>query len=384
MAAAPVAVLLVEDNLPDARLVEILLEESGEKRFRLTRAVDLASALAALDEGHYGVVLVDLFLPDSEGLDTFRAVSKAAPGVPIVVLTGLADEDAGMQAVAEGAQDYLIKGKADGAHLLHALHYAVGRHRRQAALARALQASEAEMDTARRIYRHLLPARSPSCPGFDIAGGTASATAAGGDFFDYLDLADGQLGVAVGDVTSHGVGPAMLMAATRAYLRAFAHTRSSIGEIVALTNRVLVKDVGQDNNVTLLFVQLDPRSRSLTYASAGHEPGYILDRSGAARDKIYCTGIPLGIEVDATYRTAGPTPLHPGEIALLLTDGIREARSPDGEEFGRNRAAAVVSANRRRPAAEILAALLDEVCRFRHQQPAQDDITTVIIKATEV
>jgi serine phosphatase RsbU (regulator of sigma subunit) len=381
--AALVPVLLVEDNPGDARLVEVLLEESGEKRFHLTRVADLESALAALRKDEYGAMLVDLFLPDSQGLDTFRAVSRAAPGVPVVVFTGLVDEESGMRAVAEGAQDYLIKGQAAGVQLLHALHFAVGRHRRQAALARALQASEEEMDAARRIYRHLLPAKSPCCAGFDIAGGAASATAAGGDFYDYLPLLGDRLGVVIGDVTSHGVGPAMLMAATRAYLRAFAHTRSSIGEIVALANRVLVEDVGEGRNVTLLVTQLDPQSRSLTYTSAGHEPGYILDCAGGVRMKLYCTGMPLGIEADGAYRTAGPTVLHPGEIALLLTDGVVEARSPGGEMFGRDRAVEVVAAHRHRIAHDILAALLEEVGRFRQDRPAQDDVTAVVIKAIE-
>jgi serine phosphatase RsbU (regulator of sigma subunit) len=381
--AAPVRVLLVEDNPGDARLVEVLLEDSGEKRFHLTRVADLETALAALGKEGYGAMLVDLSLPDSQGLDTFRTLSKAAPGVPLVVFTGLADEEAGMRAVAEGAQDYLIKGEAAGPQLLHALHYAVGRHRRQAALAKALQASEEEMEAARRIYRHLLPAKSPCCSGFDIAGGAASATAAGGDFYDFLALPGDRLGVVIGDVTSHGVGPAMLMAATRAYLRAFAHTRSSIGEIVTLANRVLVEDVGDGRNVTLLFAQLDPTGRSLTYTSAGHEPGYIIDRGGAMRMKLYCTGMPLGIEAVGAYRTSVPTVLSHGEIALLLTDGVVEARSPGGEMFGRDRAVEVVAAQRRRTAHDILAALLEEVCRFRQDQPAQDDVTAVVIKAIQ-
>lgn len=379
MVGKPIPVLLVEDNPGDARLIELMLEEAGERRFRLTRAADLAGGREAVHHAAYGVVLLDLHLTDSHGLETLREMRRAAPSVAVVVLTGLSDEAVGVQAVQEGAQDYLLKGQVTAAQLAHALYYAFGRMQRELALAEAIAE---EMATVRSIYRNLFPARPPVCAGFDIHGGSDAVTAAGGDFFDYLRLDEGRLGVVIGDVTGHGVGPAMLMAATHAYLRAYCRERTHLGEIVMLANRSLAEDVDGGRNVTLLLAAIDPARRTLTYTGAGHVPGSIIDASGVERAQLYSTGLPLGIVPDGIYPVVGPLPLQTGDVVVLLTDGVTEARAPSGEMFGRHRAIEVVRRNRHRSAAEIVTALAEEVRRFLHGQPLQDDATAVVLKST--
>src|SRR5262249_13204072 len=156
-----------------------------------------------------------------------------------------------------------------------------------------------------------------------------------GDYFDYLPMQDGCLGLVVADVSGHGFGPALLMAETRAYLRAFALTCSDVGEMVGFANRALAADVADEHFVTLLLARLDPPSRSLVHASAGHTSGYVLDPSGAVRALLDSTGPPLGIMPEATFPAGPALTLGPGEIALLLTDGILEACSPGGDLFGK-------------------------------------------------
>jgi serine phosphatase RsbU (regulator of sigma subunit) len=382
MGATPIPVLLVEDNPGDARLIEIMLAEAGARRFEPARAERLAAALDLLDGGRFEAVLLDLLLPDSRGLDTFRSVAAAAPKVPVVVLTGLDDETLGARAVEEGAQDYLVKGQVDGRQLVHALHYAVGRHRRQRWLseAEALQPSEEEMDVARRIYQNLFPARAPDCAGYDIHGASLCATAAGGDIFDYLELPGGGVGVAIGDVTGHGVGPALLMAATRAYLRAFAQTDADLGSILTRTNRVLAQDLTDDRNVTLLLARLDTPRPALAYTSAGHETGYVLGRSGEVRAHLYSTGMPLGIFPENDYTAGPPVPLEPGDVVLLLTDGVTEARPAGGGMFGRERILDVARRHRDRCPREVVTALFGAVRDFTGDRPAQDDMTAIVIK----
>jgi serine phosphatase RsbU (regulator of sigma subunit) len=383
MGTAPVPVLLVEDNPGDARLIEIMLAEADPGRFELARAECLAAARDLLDGGRFEAVLLDLQLPDSRGLDTFRDVAAAAPQVPVVVLTGLADETLGVRAVQEGAQAYLVKGQVGSRHLVHALHYAVGRHRRQHALSQALQASAEEMAVARRIQQHLFPERAPACAGYDIHGASLCATAAGGDFYDYLALPGGRVGVVIGDVTGHGVGPALVMAATRAYLRAFTHTDADVGGIVTRTNRVLAEDLDDGRNVTLLLAQLDAARPALTYTSAGHVPGYVLDRSGEVRAPLYSTGPPLGLFPENDYAAGPPVSLGAGDLVLLLTDGVVEARPPGREMFGRERALDVARRHRDRCPEEVVKALYEAVRDFTGDRPAQDDMTAIIIKVAE-
>jgi sigma-B regulation protein RsbU (phosphoserine phosphatase) len=192
---------------------------------------------------------------------------------------------------------------------------------------------------------------------------------------------DGGLAVVVGDVCGHGFGPALLMAELRAYLRAFLLTRTDVSEIVGLLNRALGGDT--DRFVTLLLARLDPDSRSLTYAGAGHLPGYVFDRAGRVRARLESTGWPLAVSADATYETERAPPLEPGELVLLYTDGIVQAHGPDENVLGTDRVLDLVRANRGRPAREILAALFDGVRAHCGAGAQLDDMTAIVIKATE-
>jgi signal transduction histidine kinase len=135
--SAPTRILLVEDSRSDARLLEATLQDAGVYRFRLTNVERLDEALAALGEGGVDVVLLDLHLPDSQGLDTLAELKREQPGVPVVVLTGLDDEELAVRAVQAGAQDYLPKGVVDGALLARLIRHAVERHQIGVELERA-------------------------------------------------------------------------------------------------------------------------------------------------------------------------------------------------------------------------------------------------------
>jgi signal transduction histidine kinase len=137
MSAAPTRVLLVEDSRSDARLLEATLQGAGSYRFELTHVERLAEALAALGDGGFDVVLLDLHLPDSQGLDTLARLQSGQSDVPVVVLTGLDDEELAVRAVQAGAQDYLPKGVVDGALLARLIRHAVERHQIGAELERA-------------------------------------------------------------------------------------------------------------------------------------------------------------------------------------------------------------------------------------------------------
>ena len=245
----------------------------------------------------------------------------------------------------------------------------------------SLNATAVEFRIARTMQRRLFPTTAPRLEGFDIGGVSYPAEATGGDYFDYIPLANDCVGIAIGDVSGHGFGPALLMAVTRTYLRAFAQVHDDVGGILNLANHALVEDTTEDRYVTLLLARLDPRARSLQYVSAGHLTGYVLDATGAVKAQLPSTGLPLGISPESAFRTSDALLLEPGELVLFLTDGVVEARTPFGATFGARRAQEIVRIYQRRPAVEIADNLFHAVRAFSQATPQTDDITAVILKA---
>jgi serine phosphatase RsbU (regulator of sigma subunit) len=240
---------------------------------------------------------------------------------------------------------------------------------------------QAELRIARQVQQKLFPAAPLPLPGLDIAGASFPAEATGGDYFDYIPTSDAGLAVVIGDVCGHGFGPALVMAELRAYLRAFLLTRTDLGEIVRLLNIALAGDT--DRFVTLLFAKLDPRSRSLEYAGAGHLPGYVFAADGTVKARLESTGMPLAVCSDAEYSTESAPPLNSGEIVLFLTDGIVEAHGPSADLFGLQRVLQIVAENRHHSAREILNSLYNAIRDFCGPQAQPDDMTAVVIKADD-
>jgi len=247
----------------------------------------------------------------------------------------------------------------------------------------ALRANEDELRVGRRIQQGLYPRTAPNVAGFDIAGASFPAAATGGDYFDFVPMKADCLGVVVGDASGHGVGPALLSASTRAYLRAIALTYTDAGEILTRTNQLLSGDISEDHFVTLFLGRLSPHTQSFAYASAGHQTGYVFDASGALKHRLRSTGLPLGVDPSLPI-PSGPTILfEQGDLLLLVTDGIAEATASDERMFQIDRALAVVLAHRHRSSQEIVEALYQAARDFCQPCPPQDDVTAVVIKAVE-
>ena len=214
-----------------------------------------------------------------------------------------------------------------------------------------LREHEAQLLAAQQIQERLLPQSAPNLPGFDIAGGCHPAEFAGGDYFDYLPMADRTLGLVIADVSGHGFAPALLMSAVQSHLRALVDIHAEMDVILHRVNARLVERTEESRFVTLFFAQIDPVSRRLTYVNAGHPPGFVLDKSGNLKSELASTAFLLGVLPDAEFIPKDYGVLEPGDLLLLLTDGVLEAPSPDGIPFGVDRALGVVrdSSRRRRP-----------------------------------
>ena len=244
---------------------------------------------------------------------------------------------------------------------------------------RTLRANEVQFQIARDIQRRLYPSSSPAVAEFDCAGTSHPAEAAGGDYFDYLHFRDGTIGFVVGDVSGHGIGPALLMAETRAYLQALANTCSDVGEILTLLNRFLTEDTDSDHFVTIFLGRMDPAQRSFVYASAGHQ-SLLLDKESDAKP-LDATAIPVGMMRSLTVPTAPAVTLKPGDLVLLLTDGIPEAHAPNGQMFGIDRVLDVVKSCRQQSAKEIVDALCHAAQSFSGHARQADDMTAMVLKA---
>jgi len=219
-----------------------------------------------------------------------------------------------------------------------------------------------------------------SVPGFDIAGATHSALETSGDYFDFIRTSDGHVLLAVGDVCGHGIGAALIMAETRAYLRAFAKKESDPAKILSELNEELISDLDDKYYVTLVLARIDPVKNILHYASAGHIPAYLVDSRGKVIHVLKSTGIPLGFLAGEKYSQSEPIALKSGNILAMVTDGITEAIVENGVEFGYDRMINIINNKRLDTAKQIADHLTNTVCSFTDQQHQEDDITSVICK----
>jgi sigma-B regulation protein RsbU (phosphoserine phosphatase) len=249
--------------------------------------------------------------------------------------------------------------------------------KRAAEFEKELRSTKEELAVAGKIQRKLFPGRPPRIDGLDIAGASVPAVATGGDYFDYIEMPDGHLVAVVGDVSGHGVGPALIMASTRAYLHAILRSTSETSGVLRTINRLLVAETAAEDFVTLILTRIDPEARTLEYASAGHPTCYVVDAQNRIKFSLESTGPPLGVLADAEF-DRGTVRLDDGDHVVLLTDGILEAEHPNGDPFGVDRALDVVRANSRRSASEILSELRGELSRSC-PGTQQDDLTAVII-----
>lgn len=379
-AKKPLKALIIEDSETDALLLTEQLRAGGYDP--QTRRVDNAEDLTeALQTRTWDIIYSDHNMPQFSSTEALEIVRSSAMDVPFIIVSGAIGEEAAVAAMKAGAQDYLMKGNL--ARLVAAtareLHDAQERRARRAA-ERALLAQEEEFRLAREIQQRLFPSGPPTLPEFDIAGASLPAAATGGDYFDFISTRSGELFVVVGDVTGHGVGPALLMADARAYLRALAVSDQRFEDILARVRTLMIEDLGLDHFITLFFAKLDPATGLWTYINAGHPPGYVLAPDGTVKAEMMPGTAALGIDREETPLEAAQLTLEKGDLLLLISDGIPEARNRAGEEFGEEQVLNIVQRERNRNSAEIIQTLMDEARRFAQPEHLQDDMTAVVLK----
>lgn len=372
----PTSILVIEDTDSDAALISRHLR--ADHRFTASRVGTLREAFATLGNGHtVEAVVLDLNLPDSYGLETFTQFHRRFEDTPVVILSGHEDEALAIEALSQGAQDYVPKTALNGPLLVRSLLFAIERNARLLAERRFMRVED-NLATAHKIQAHLLPRVPPVVPGFDIAGICEPVESCAGDFFDFIELPDGHLDVLVSDVSGHGVGPALIMAGARRILRSAAVMHNNLGDILSIANHAVAEDTLPEQFVTLFYMRLDPRRSTLTYCSAGH-PAWVVRRDGGHSAFKY-DSIPLGLMTETQYETDGTVSLNSGDVVVLMTDGIWETENTMGEFFGRDRVFEIVHRNRHRSASEIIECIVGAVRDFSRPAVLRDDVTIVLVK----
>jgi serine phosphatase RsbU (regulator of sigma subunit) len=323
-------VLLVEDDDGDALLVEDLLELAGAP-VDLRRATNLAAALEG-EARAADCVLLDLGLPDASGLGGLLELRDTADPPAILVLTGLDDALRGIDAVAAGAQDYLVKGQVEGEVLWRAIRYAVERRRAERTQAQ-LQAARLHARENSRLERGLLPTPLVSDPALELAAhyrpGRRRALL-GGDFYDAVQDRGDTVHAIIGDVCGHGPDEAALGVCLRIAWRTLIMAAVPPETMLATMQEVLVHE-RHDTSVftTLCMVSIAPGRRSALLRVAGHPLPLLLAGGTATPLPMGSGGPPLGVITDAVW-TAQEVALPPGFGVLLYTDGLVEGRVGDG------------------------------------------------------
>jgi phosphoserine phosphatase RsbU/P len=252
--------------------------------------------------------------------------------------------------------------------------------RKQAQL--ELQVHEERLQTAREIQQWMFPKVPPTIEGYDIAGVSFPAEAAGGDHFDYLPMTGGRLGLVVADVTGHGIGPALLMSEARAYLRLLALNRENTGDILTRANAVLSDDLNFERYITVVLLCLEPENHRLTFSNAGHPAALVINESGEVKAQLKRNGVPLGIRAKTSYSTSDYLTLDPGDMIFLYTDGFDEAMAEDESFFGTDRMVQILHQCRSLPSRDILQELYQAVDKFTGAQSQADDLTGILVKVS--
>jgi sigma-B regulation protein RsbU (phosphoserine phosphatase) len=230
-----------------------------------------------------------------------------------------------------------------------------------------------EANEARKMQQALLPSSSPYIPGFAVSGLSTPAGAVGGDWYDFIPFDDGRWGLVLADVSGKGTAAALLMSATRGMLRSLAGAHCSPGEVLTQLNQLLVNDFPSGRFVTMIYAVLDPVTRSLTFASAGHLRPLLVENSHAHFLDTE-RGMPLGIG-SGDY-SEGQVQLPQGARLLFYSDGITEATNPEGDEYGAERL------EKHFHQAEASAeSILEDVRSFANGAGLHDDATVILVKA---
>ncbi len=388
-------ILFVEDDSQLAGALEMAFRNVDTADFVIEHTTTLGEAITLLGSREIDVILLDLNLPDSRGSETFLKIQRIAPELPVIILSGLADEALAVEIVRAGAQDYAVKGSMSVPVLVRAVRYALERKQLQRQLADYAwqlrshnEAMKAELELARNIQRAYLPLGDADFPRHAAVNSALlhvhsrfqPAAELGGDFFDIIEVSDTEVGIFIGDVMGHGVGAGLVAGILRGLIEEARPWASDAGMFLAELNcglRAVLCHTHGPIFATAFYLIADLAKEEIRYANAGHpcplfrnqltgEVGSLGWRPGEQRPAL---GLFDNISYVTTRRTLGPN-----DLFILYTDGLCEATDPDGITFGMDRLIKGVREKGHRPTPELFDFLLEDAKTFSARETFQDDV----------
>jgi serine phosphatase RsbU (regulator of sigma subunit) len=334
--------------------------------------------------GPFALVVTDYCMPGMNGIEFLGRARQIAPETVRIMLTGSADLGAAIQAVNQGNIFRFLTKPCSPENLLEAVQAGIYEYRRTHKERKYNKRSRRWLAQAMEVQQNLLPNSGSVWDGLDIAGRSLFCDQTGGDYYDYFEKSDSAsrtISIVAGDVSDHGLPSALLMTTARAFLRECASRPGSVSTIVGHVNRHLTHDVQASGRfMTLFYAEIDCTDRRIHWVSAGHDPALVYDpRSGEFGELGGQGGLPLGVFEDARYEEYHRE-LAAGQVLVIGTDGIWEARNREGRMFGKLLLQQVIRDNVVRPAAEIVEKVLEALKQFLFPLDIQDDATLVVVK----
>ncbi len=388
-------ILIADDQQDVLDALRLLLKGHGYSIETVNSPADL---LAAVTRQEFDILLIDLnYARDTtsgrEGLDVLSRLKEIAEAPPVVAMTGWATVGLAVEAMQFGVSDFVEKPWTN-TRLLEILRkqIEVGRDRREsrrraAEEARAReealihqQEQEREIAEAKAIQEKLLPREIPQMPGYEIASAWLSARLVGGDYFDILPLDEKTLGICIADVAGKGMPAALLMSNLQAAVRGLSSPSLAPDLLCSRLNSIVFRNTDSDRFITFFYAHLDGPTRRLAYVNAGHNAPFVV-RSDGSHERLRDGGVVLGVFDKRNYEM-GSAELYPGDRMILFTDGVTEACSPDGEEYGEARLLRLLEDHRKLSADELQAKILAVVAEFSGNR-WQDDATLLVLAVGE-
>ena len=362
-------IVIVED---DPAILRGLSDNLRQEGYGVLPAADGDAGYRLICDERPDLVLLDLMLPGLSGYELCRRVRSEGLTTPVVMLSARGDESDRVLGLDTGADDYVSKPFSLG-ELLARIR-AILRQRRDWRAEHALV--DRDLQEAVDVQRQLLPRERPVVESLDYGGCCIPARHVGGDYFDYVELEPGVLGLLVVDVAGKGIPAALLMASLHGVFRTHApRSGDRVSELAATLNAHMYAAGTLGRFATMLYVVVDPIRRRLVYVNAGHPPG-ILRQAGGHTVRLAEASVPLGLFPDSNYYAA-ELPLEPDEWVVLYTDGISEAANEQGEEFGDERLVQTIDGHRTSGPDGMCDAIVAAVRDHTAGRAAADDLTIV-------
>lgn len=377
-------ILIADDQQDVLDALRLLLKGHG---FIIETVNSPEELLAAIADGEFDLLLMDLnYARDTtsgrEGLDVLSQLRRNENAPPIVAMTGWATVGLAVEAMQYGVSDFVEKPWTNS-RLLEILRRQIelGHKRREERRLSTeallhLHEQEREIAEAKAIQEKLLPREIPQMPGYEISGAWHSARVVGGDYFDVLPLAEKTLGMCIADVAGKGMPAALLMSNLQAAVRGLSSASLAPNLLCGRLNSIVYRNTNSDRFITFFYAQIDGASRRLRYANAGHNAPFVVHRDGS-HERLQAGGGVLGVFDNQSY-ALGAAQLAPGDRVVLFTDGVTEACTPDGEEFGEARLLHLLAGNRGLSAGDLQEKILAGVSDFSGQH-WNDDVTLLVV-----